>query len=124
MVGDAMTSPVITSPTRRRALTNRTAFHHHLISTPAQFVRTLNAGPFAWPGLYPLYFVTSDGAALSWEAAKAEARQVCAAIRDGDTRGGWHVMGCEVNYEDAALFCDHTGKRIPSAYAEDEAARV
>jgi hypothetical protein len=33
---------------------------------------------------------------------------------------GWRVIGCDVNWEDPSLYCDHTGARIPSAYAEEE----
>lgn len=96
--------------------TEKTAFHHHSIETPAQFARTLNAGAHAWPGGYPLYFVTSDGCALSFESAKENARQICAAIREKSS-DGWRVVGCEVNWEDATLTCEHSGKRIESAYA-------
>ncbi len=96
--------------------TEKTSFHHSQIDTPAQFARTLNAGPFAWPGGYPLYFITSDGEALSFDAAKANARQVCAAIRER-SRDGWRVLGCAVNWEDADLVCADTGKPIESAYA-------
>lgn len=45
--------------------------------------------PFAWPGGYPRYFVTNDGAA------------------------------CDINWENPDLYCDHSGKPIPSAYGED-----
>jgi len=99
--------------------TERTAWHCREIKTPADFVRTLNAGPYAWPGGYPLYFVASDGEALSFAAAKKEAKQICAAIRE-KSRCGWQVIGCEVNWENADLTCAHSGERIPSAYAEPE----
>ncbi len=91
--------------------------HHREIRSVADLKATLRAGPFAWPGGYPLYFITSDGEALSFEAARAEFRLLCAAIRENDTRGGWHVCACEVNYEDGDLVCAHTGKAIESAYA-------
>lgn len=90
------------------------------ITTPADFARALNSGPYAWPGGYPIYFITEDGAALSYESAKREAKLICQAIRDDDKRGGWRVCAADINWEDAELFCDHSGKRIESAYAEDE----
>ncbi len=99
--------------------TENTSRHVASINTPADFARTLNAGPYAWPGGYPLYFITSDGAALSFESAKEEAKQICASIRD-NSRDGWQVVSCEINWENADLFCDHSGKRIESAYAEKE----
>lgn len=87
--------------------------------TVEDFDRDLES-PYAWPGGYPRYFITSDGAALSFEAAREEA----ATIRDSiatRTPDGWWVVACEINYEDSALYCDHTNKRIESAYNEDNA---
>lgn len=94
------------------------------INTPADLARALNQGPYAWPGGYPLFFITSDGAALSFDSAKSEAKLICQAIRDNDTRCGWHVCAVDVNWEDPALYCDHSGKRIESAYAEEDKAHA
>lgn len=87
--------------------------------TTKQLKEQLRAGEFAWPGGYPLFFITSDGAALSFEAVRENYRLVIDAMRN-DLRDGWQVIGCDVNWEDASLFCDHTGNRIVSAYAEEE----
>ena len=89
------------------------------IDTAAQLKATLRAGAYAWPGGYPLYFITSDGAALSFAAVRRELRQVLQAIADNDTLSGWRVCACDINWEDSELTCDHTGKRIESAYGED-----
>ena len=83
----------------------------------------LRSGPFAWPGGYPLYFITDDGAALSFDAVRENLRPVIWSIRNG-VNDGWRVVGCDVNWEDASLFCDHTGNRIESAYAEDAAIAI
>lgn len=91
------------------------------IDTAAQLKATLRAGDTAWPGMYPLYFVTSDGGALSFATVRANLRGCLDAIKTGDTLGGWRICGCEVNWEDPDLYDDHTGKRIPSAYAEEDA---
>ena len=74
--------------------------------------------PYAWGGGYPRYFITADGAALSYEAAKAESWQIRRAIRTNDSSSGWRVIACEINWEDPNLYCDHIGARIESAYAE------
>ena len=89
--------------------------------TVAQFNADL-AEPYAWPGGYPRYFITSDGGALSYGAANENARLIAQAIEDKDSTGGWCVVACEVNWEDPDLYCDHSGGRIESAYAEDGAA--
>lgn len=88
--------------------------------TLLEIKRALRNGAYAWPGGYPLYFVTSDGAALSFEAVRAEWRNVVDAHLRNNTRGGWHLAAVDVNYEDNELYCDHTSKRIESAYAEPE----
>lgn len=84
----------------------------------ADFRRDMRHGPYAWPGGYPLYFVMSDGAALSFKAARSNARLILGAIQDGDS-SGWCPIGLDINYEDANLYCADSGERIPSAYADD-----
>ena len=91
------------------------------INSISDFRTVVRNGPYAWPGGYPCYFVTSDGAVLSFKAAKQERRNILEAIRDQD-RSGWRVVAVDINWEDPDLFCDHTGERIESAYAEDDAA--
>ena len=87
--------------------------------TVSQFDTQLTQGAFAWPGGYPLFFITSDGGCLSFEAAKENAELIRAAIAE-KSGNGWQITNCVVNWEDAELYCDHTGQRIPSAYAEPE----
>lgn len=76
---------------------------------------------YAWPGGYPLYIVTADGAALSIDAARAEWAQIVRATLQCDRYSGWCAEGADINWEDGALYCAHSGKRIESAYAEDDA---
>lgn len=85
-----------------------------------QFKQALRNGPYAWPGGYPLFFVMSDGEALSFNAAKSEAKQIIRAIREHDIRGGWYPEGVTINWEDSTLYCCHTGEQIECAYHEDE----
>jgi len=85
--------------------------------TTRELKQTLRAGPFAWPGGYPIFFITSDGAALSFEAVRAEFKPIVHAMRQG-LDDGWRVIAAEINWEDAQLTCDHTNQRIPSAYAD------
>lgn len=73
--------------------------------------------PYAWPGGYPRYFITLDGAALSFKSALKNIDLVVDSIRE-NSNDGWQVIACEVNWEDAGLYCDDTGERIESAYAE------
>lgn len=92
-----------------------------IIETVEQFREHL-AEPWAWPGGYPRYFITSDGAALSYRAAREEAEQIEYAIAN-KLSDGWRVVAVDINFEDADLFCDHTGEKIEAAYADEEAGQ-
>lgn len=89
------------------------------IGNTQELKATLRAGGFAWPGGYPLYFIASDGAAVSFEAVREHLRWVVWSIRN-HADDGWRIVGCAINYEDDELTCEHTNKRIPSAYGESE----
>ena len=84
-----------------------------------QLKAALRYGQYAWPGGYPLYFLTSDGAALSFDAVRSELAQVLQSIQNR-SNDGWRVVGCEINYEDNELYCDHSGERIESAHGDDD----
>lgn len=68
---------------------------------------------YAWPGGYPVFHVTNDGAALCTDCVQAEMEQC-----SDPNAHGWYVVGHDVNWEDPELFCDHCNARIESAYAE------
>ena len=76
----------------------------------------LRAGKYAWPGGYPLYFITGDGAVLSFEAVRAEWRSIVDVHLHHDKRSGWYILDCDVNWEDTDLRCAHTNALIESAY--------
>ena len=88
------------------------------ISNKYQFLSILAEGPWAWPGGYPLFFITSDGEALSFRSAERGQEAICEAIAEGDKASSWFVIGVEINYEHPELYCCHSGERIESAYAE------
>lgn len=92
--------------------------HAPIIRSLNEVKAALRAGNHTDLGGYPLYFVTSDGGVLSFEAAESEYKQVVwDYLHDAST--GWRIVACEINYEDDSLYCDHTGKQIPSAYGDD-----
>ena len=91
-------------------LTGRLEFYRHLRIAKKE-------GPYAWPGGYPKFYVTRDGSVLSHEALESEWNAVRRAIVRGDDPQ-WEVTGMDANWEDPDLYCDHTGKRIESAYAD------
>ncbi len=80
----------------------------------------LIASPYSSVGSYPMFAVTSDGAALCHKCCKSEASQI--GKPSGDCHDQWRIVGLDVNWEDSSLYCDHCGNRIESAYAEDQAS--
>ena len=82
--------------------------------TIQQFSKDLEQ-PYAWPGGYPRYFITNDGVALSYDAARENRQIIEQSISEG-CNDGWQVVACEINWEDSSLTCDHTNKPIESAY--------
>jgi hypothetical protein len=94
-------------------------YTHAHIKNPADFKATVRNGAYAWPGGYPMFFITSDGAALCFGCAKKEAWRIIRSIRERQN-DGWRVERCDINYEDRDRYCDHCSERIESAYGEDE----
>lgn len=45
------------------------------IKTISDFRAAYRNGPYAWPGGYPLFFVTADGAAIFVQGCKARSPQ-------------------------------------------------
>lgn len=88
---------------------------HNGIESVADLKATLRAGAFAWPGGYPLYFVTADGESLSFDTVRREFRQIVSSVKHRDNTGGWRVVGTDINWE-SDLVDAHTGATIPSAY--------
>lgn len=70
--------------------------------------------PFAWPGGYPMFALTSDNGILCNKCCKEERRLI------GTTTGddGWNVVSLDVNWEDQELYCDHCNDKIESAYGQ------
>lgn len=93
----------------------RSNYSKHIrdIKTFADVKACLRAGPYAWPGGYACFFITSDGAVLSFEGARESIKMVICSLREGNTRSGWHVigLGCTADEEETPV-CDHTGKDI------------
>lgn len=85
--------------------------------TLAEIKGRLRAGAYAWPGGYPLFFMTRDGAALCFACVRKEWRQIVWDVLHNASTG-WRVEGCDANWEDPQLRCDHCSQPIESAYGE------
>ena len=75
---------------------------------------------YAWPGGYPVSYLADDGGCLCPACVSANLEQVTEST-ETQAGDGWQIVGCDANWEDPNLYCDHCGNRIESAYAEDDA---
>lgn len=69
---------------------------------------------YAWPGGYPVFYVTADSGELCAACVTARLSE----CRD-PTERQYYVVGHDANWEDPFMYCDDCGERIESAYAED-----
>jgi hypothetical protein len=77
------------------------------IDTVADFRKAIRVGPYAWPGGYDLYFMTSDGAALCHGCATKERRSVIDSIAT-KCNDGWRVVAVDATCNtDSEVRCDH-----------------
>ena len=70
---------------------------------------------FAWPGGYPLFYITKDCEVLCPKCAN-ENKELTEDIDDPQ----WYITNVDINWEDTTLYCDHCSKHIESAYGDDE----
>lgn len=92
--------------------------HARQVATVGQFKAALRAGSHAWPGGYPLAFVTHDCALLCFKCGRREFRQIADSIRS-NARDGWRVVACEIMHgEESDDSCEHCGATI-AAHEED-----
>ena len=82
------------------------------IKTVNQLKASLRAGEHAFPGGHRLFFVTSDGASLSFTAALENFKCILWSIKN-DAHDGWQVVSVSGEHEcDGLVFCAHSGERL------------
>ena len=86
------------------------------IETIKDLRAALDSGPYAWPGGYPCYFITNDGAALSFDSVQSNIGEIEDSI-ERRLNDGRRVVAMAINWEDPDLICDDSGKHIEAAYA-------
>jgi hypothetical protein len=75
-------------------------------------LRAAIRNPYAWPGGYELFFVTSDGALLCHDCVKKEYRSISSAIRDNRS-DGWKVEAITLDNElESEEYCAHCNRAI------------
>jgi len=90
---------------------NYSKSHRH-IKTAADLKASIRAGEYSWPGGYALFFVTDDGASLSFAAVIKNYSSVLHSVKTG-LNDGWRVIGLDsVENSKWLVYCDHTGEQI------------
>ena len=85
--------------------------------TTQELKNYVRSGRYAWPGGYPKYFVMNDGEAMSFDAVQENFRLVLDSVKH-KRNDGWRAVACDINWEDANLYCCDSGEKIESAYGE------
>ena len=85
--------------------------------TTQELKKHIRSGRYAWPGGYPKYFVMNDGEAMSFDAVQEKFRLVWDSVKH-KRNDGWRAVACDINWEDANLYCCDSGEKIEVAYGE------
>jgi hypothetical protein len=86
------------------------------IATVSDFRRAVRMGPYAWPGGYDVYGITSDGAALCHDCMGKERRWIADAIATKDDNG-WRIVGLDATCNtDGDVTCDHCGVTLQEEF--------
>lgn len=90
------------------------------IESVQDFRRAVRMGPYAWPGGYDIFAITSDGGTLCADCMARERRVIVDAIARKDD-SGWRVLAvdCTAN-TDSGVDCDNCGRTVQEAWREDD----
>lgn len=78
---------------------------------------------YAWPGGYPIFYLTEDCGTLCPACANGENDSLAYTDQpadESDRDAQWHIVACDCNWEDESMYCDHCNRHIESAYGDDE----
>ncbi len=78
---------------------------------------TLEYPYWAWPGGYPIYYLTADGGILCPDCANGKNGSEASDKNEDDQ---WRLVACDIHYEGEALPCDHCNAVIESAYGDPD----
>ena len=88
------------------------AKHYREIDSINKLKACLRAGEYTFPGMYRLFFITSDGACLSFSAVLDNLQEIYYSMMN-DINDGWNItgLGC-VNESDEEIYCDHSNELL------------
>ena len=76
------------------------------------------AASYAWPGGYPLIYITAEGDVACPDCVNSEDQFVIASEKDHWRV--WPIEGVQIHYEGAPEICCHCNTEIESAYGDPD----
>jgi hypothetical protein len=94
---------------------NPLRLNYAVIQAPGNRTHAIRAAirnPYAWPGGYALFALTTDGGCLCMDCVKKNYRNISDSVRKG-INDGWRISGfdCTAN-SDGPLCCDHCNAEL------------
>lgn len=92
-----------------------------ILAVQAKFDYTpigLKYDAFAWPGGYPIFYLTADNGILCPKCANENISECACPAESREADPQWRIVAADINYEDDSLYCDHCNKQIETAYGE------
>jgi len=88
------------------------AKHYRQIDSINKLKSCLRAGEYTFPGGYRLFFITNDGACLSFSSVLDNLQSIYYSMMN-DINDGWKIIGLESVAEcDEEVYCDHSNELL------------
>ena len=88
------------------------ARHYRQIDSINKLKSCLRAGEYTFPGGYRLFFITSDGACLSFSSVLDNLQSIYYSIMH-DINDGWRIIGLSSVEEcEDEVYCDHSNELL------------
>ena len=88
------------------------AKHYRQIDSINKLKACLRAGEYTFPGSYRLFFITGDGACLSFSSVIDNLQSIYYSMMN-DMNDGWDIIGLSSVAEcDDEVYCDHSNELL------------
>jgi len=88
------------------------ARHHRTIDSINKLKSCLRAGEYTSVGMYRLFFITKDGACLSFSSVLDNLQEIYYSMMN-DMNDGWNITGLSsVGEFDEEVYCDHSNELL------------
>ena len=88
------------------------AKHYREIDSINKLKSCLRAGEYTFVGMYRLFFITNDGACLSFSSVLDNLESIYYSMMH-DINDGWKIIGLSsIEESDDEVYCDHTNEKL------------